>query len=463
MTQEQSTKSHGMLFFVMMLSTILGSLMQTALSTLLPSIMSDFAIGADTAQWLNTVYSLVMGVMIPATAYLLRRFPTRPLYLTSLLVLLGGLVLSSFAHSFPIMLIGRILQAISAGMSTSMLQVVILTIFPREKRGTMMGVYGIAMSAAPAFAPTLAGMVADAFGWRMFFYGALVLYAVNILLALRFMQSVLEVERQNFDLLSFVMCGAGLTLITLGLGDLDALVKAVVFLLVGCAFMTLFVLRQTRREQPFLNVRVLLDNRCRMGVLLSMLLYAGLIAASTLTPMYQQMCLGMSATQSGLILMPGSLSTALISPLTGKLYDKYGIRALALVGSLLSLASSIGYCLTGVGTPVALLVILFILRNIAVACLLMPLVTWGRSHLPAINTSDGTAILTTLRTIAGAIGSALFVSLMTKVSGANGVSINGMHAAFAGLAAVATVQLFVCLIWVRDKRETTMAKGGNKQ
>lgn len=178
-----------MLFFVMMLSTILGSLMQTALSTLLPSIMIEFSIGADTAQWLNTIYSLVMGVMIPATAYLLRRFSTRPLYLSSLAVLFCGLVLSSVAHSFPMMLIGRILQAISAGMSTSMLQVVILTIFPKEKRGTMMGVYRIAMSAAPAFAPTLAGMVADAFGWRVFFCGAMALYAVNILLALRFMQN----------------------------------------------------------------------------------------------------------------------------------------------------------------------------------------------------------------------------------------------------------------------------------
>lgn len=277
------------------------------------------------------------------------------------------------------------------------------------------------------------------------------------------MQNVLEVERQDFDLFSFVICGAGLTLITLGMGDPDDPVKAAIFLAVGCLLIAIFARRQIKMEQPFLNIRVLLDHRCRMGVLLSMLLYAGLIAASTLTPMYQQMCLGLSATQSGLILMPGSLSTALISPLTGKLYDKYGIRALALVGSFLSLAGSVGYCLTGAETPVALLVALFIFRNISVACLLMPLVTWGMSHLLSINTSDGTAILTTLRTIAGAIGSALFVSLMTSVSGTMGVSMDGMHAAFAGLATLAAVQLVICLIWVRDRHETITAKGAIKQ
>lgn len=449
MSNRYDAGSRNRIFSVMLFGTVLGSLLQTSLPTLLPQIMLDLGITASGAQWLNTVYSLAMGVMIPASAFLLHRFKTRNLYLVSVCMFILGLTLCSFTNSFPIMIVGRIMQAIGSGMSMSMLQVVILTIFPKEERGSAMGIYGIACSFAPSFAPTLAGIIAETYGWRMIFQGSLVLYGVNFVLALIFMKNVLANEKVSFDLVSFMTCAIGFTGVTVGLGNIseNAFLSAWVLvpLLVGAIALFVFTRRQLKADHPFLDVRVLGNFNCKMAVILSMLLYAGLIAGTALTPMFNQMICGLSPSASGMTMLPGSLCMALISPVTGKLYDRYGIGRLAIVGSALMLASSLGYCLLTAEASAAMLIFLFILKNLSVGCLMMPLVTWGMSSLLPSQTAHGTAILTSLRTVAGAIGSALLVGLMSTVSRTElftaKVTMGGMRAAFIGLAVIAALQL----------------------
>lgn len=446
------------IFGIMLVSTMVGSLLQTALSTLLPSIMGDFSISAVQAQWLSTAYSLVMGIIIPASAFLLRRFRTKALYMTSLALFLLGSLLCGIAGSFPVMLAGRILQALSSGLSMSMLQVVVLTIFPKKNQGTAMGVYGIAASVAPAFAPTLAGFIAESLGWRAIFTGAAAITAAILIAAFFLMRNVLENERVPFDTASFVLCGTGFAGITIAMGNIASspFFSAGVGLplAAGLAALILFVRRQNRAEKPFLNLRVLGNARCRAATVVSMILYAALIAGSTLTPMFQQMVCGLSPSVSGLIMMPGSLIMAVISPLTGRWYDRHGIRGLALGGAGVMLASSAGYCLLGPSAPVPALVILFILRNVAVGCTMMPMVTWGMSTLEKKDTSHGTAILTSLRTIAGGVGSALLVSIMSAVSASSGAAVTpaGMRAAFIAMAALALIQMIYILLFVRDRK-----------
>lgn len=183
-----------------------------------------------------------------------------------------------------------------------------------------------------------------------------------------------------------------------------------------------------------------------------MLLYAGMIGASALIPLYVQTVRGLSATVSGMVTMPGSLVMIFINPIAGKLYDKMGIRRLLLWGSALMTAGCLGLSFLGEDTPLVWVVVLFVIRQIAIGAVMMPMATWAMSSMEKRATADGTAILTSLRTIAGSIGSAVFVSLSSSVA-ANSTQIRGINAAFLGISAVAAVQLLFAVFFVKNKKE----------
>ncbi len=445
----------GGMFAVLLLNTMLGSFLQTATSSLIPSMMGTLAVTADTAQWINTVSSLVMGMIIPASAFFIRRFRVRPLYSASHLMSVEGETLSAMCVPIPLVLTGRILQAAGSGLCTPMTQVIILTMFPENKRGTAMGIYGVASSLTPAFAPVLAGFIAERFGWQTVFMITLPVYGAVLVMSLIFMRDVLPVSRQDFDLVSFIACCVGFAGVTIGVGNLSgagfAAVRTILPLVIGLACLTLFAERQLKAENPFLDLRVLKDSCCRWAVVASMLLYGRLIAVSSITHMYQQMVRGLVPSVSGLVLMPGSLATAFVSPIAGKIYDRYGPKKALITGAVLQLLSAAGYCLVGLETPVAVLVFLFTVQGISVSFLLMPLVTWGVSSLRTEQTAHGTAILTSLRTIAGGLGSALFMGILSSVSLAKtgqSVSLKGAQAAYLGMLLLAVLQLAVLALKV---------------
>lgn len=129
--------------------------------------MSDFHISATIGQWLTSGYTLAMAIIMPLTAFLINRFPTKRLYCASIAIFIVGVILSAIAVDFPMMMIGRVIQATGNGMYATMGQVIILSIYPPEKRGGAMGWYGLSSGAAPVLAPTLAGILVDISSWRM--------------------------------------------------------------------------------------------------------------------------------------------------------------------------------------------------------------------------------------------------------------------------------------------------------
>ena len=149
-----TNKERYSIFGVILGACILCSLLQTVMNTALPAVMAEFQITAGTAQWLTSGYSLAMGVMTPLTAYLIKRFPTKNLFCIALVIFSAGVAFAAWAVSFPMLMVGRILQALGSSVIVSMTQVVIFHVFPAEQRGSMMGMYGLAVGAAPILAPT---------------------------------------------------------------------------------------------------------------------------------------------------------------------------------------------------------------------------------------------------------------------------------------------------------------------
>ena len=456
------------IFFNLVVSGLASSTLATAMTTALPNLVEDFGVSTDIGQWVTSGYSLAMGVIMPLTAFLITRFPTKRLYMAGTGSFILGLLLSIFAGNFGLMMAGRVLQACGNGILMSAAQVVILTVYPPEKRGTMMGTYGLATTAAPIIAPTIAGLLIDAFGWRSIFYVVLVIMSASFVLSCVIFENVLELQNKRFDVTSFVESILAFGGITLGIGNLSAFglvsLQAGLPLGAGAVVCVLFLRRQCRLETPFLDVTILGNRAYAVSVLSSMVLYLVMMGSSVMMPLYVQSVMGYSAVVSGLVTLPGSLATALVSPLAGKLYDKLGIRPIFLAGSAALVVSNLGMFLLTLSTPLWVSAVLNVVRNLAIGSLMMPLLTWGTSSVDPKKVADASSLLTAFRTMAGAIGSAVFVGIMTTVSQHAAASygdaalMHGMNLSYFWMAAGALLLLLIALFGARHRAAPASAR-----
>lgn len=460
-----TNKKRTLIFINIIITCIASSMLATALTTALPSMIQDFNISVTTGQWLTSGYSLAMGIMMPLTAFLINRFPTRKLYLTAILGFIAGLVLSVIAPNFPILMCGRVLQACGNGILTSMAQVIILTIYPDEKKGTAMGWYGLSVGAAPVIAPTLAGLLVDSLGWQMIFYIAIAIMIISLVFAICVFDNVLDTVQKKFDILSFIVSAFAFGGITLGIGNLGAYpfvsVQVLLLLAIGIIAAVIFVNRQLHLEEPFLEIRILVNKEYALSVIGSMLLYLVMMGSSIILPLYVQSIMGYSATISGLVALPGSLIMAVISPFAGKIYDKLGMKILFLTGALCMLLSNIGMVFINMQTPLWLAATFNVIRCVSIGCLLMPLITWGTKNISSTSTAHATALLTSLRTISGAIGSAVFVAIMTAVANSSTAShgsnaqIHGLNITFLAMSLVSAILLLIAVFGVKQPEKSS--------
>lgn len=462
-------RKRTLIFVCLIVSGIASSILSTAMTTALPNVVEYFRVSTSVGQWVTSGYSLAMGMIMPLTAYLITRFPTKRLYLTGIGCFMAGLILSISAGNFGLMMAGRILQACGNGVLMSAAQVIILTVYPIEKKGTMMGAYGLATTAAPIVAPTLAGLMIDAFGWKSIFYAVLVIMAGSFLLSLIVFEDVLELQEKKFDVLSFAESILAFGGITLGIGNLTSFgifsVQAGAPLLMGVVVCVFFLFRQCRLEEPFLDVKILSSRKYAVSVISSMVLYLVMMGSSVMMPLYVQNVMGYSAVVSGLVTLPGSLATAAVSPFAGRFYDRMGIKKIFVAGASALLISNIGMYFLTMETPLFAAAALNVLRNLSIGSLMMPLLTWGTSHVDARKIADASSLLTSLRTIAGSIGSAVFVGIMTLVSQESAAEygdralIHGMNISFLWMAAGALVLLLISIFAVRgQERKPAAAK-----
>lgn len=455
-------KKRTLIFINIIITCIATSMLATALTTALPVIIEDFDVSVTTGQWLTSGYSLAMGVIMPLTAFLINRVPTRKLYLTAIISNILGLVLCVIAPNFLVLMCGRVLQACGNGILTSMAQVIILSIFPEEQRGSAMGWYGLSVGAAPVIAPTLAGILVDCYGWKMIFYAAIAIMLISLVFSIFTFDNILDTAKKKFDVLSFVISAFAFGGITLGVGNLGSypFVSAQVLLMlaIGAAAAVLFVYRQLHMNEPFLELRILKNKEYTLSVIGSMLLYLVMMGSSIILPLYVQTIMGYSATTSGLVALPGSLVMALISPFAGKIYDKVGMKILFVTGALCMFLSNLGMAFISMQTSIWLAAVYNAIRCISIGCLMMPIITWGTSGISKNYTAHATALLTSLRTIAGAIGSAIFVGIMTFVANHSTVSygdnaqIHGLNMTFLVMSLGSLILFLIGVFGVKKKQ-----------
>lgn len=420
---------------------------QTLLNTALPAFMADFGITASTAQWLTTIFMLVNGIMIPVTAFLINKFSTRALFLTAMGLFVVGTLVCALAPSFPVLVLGRIIQASGAGIIIPLMQTILFAIFPIGKRGQAMGTFGLVIAFAPAIGPSLSGWIVDHFEWDILFWMMLPFAVVDMVIAYFILRNVTEQTHPRLDIASIVMSSIGFGGLLFGLGAAgnSSWISPQVYLplLVGIATLVVFVRRQLRLTEPILEFRILRYPMFTLNTALGMCVFMVMIGGMLILPLYMQNMGDYSAMESGLALLPGAVVMGLMSPVTGRIFDRIGAKWLAVTGFVLVTATTFMFARLTVETSFAYIAIVNTVRMFGTAMIIMPVTTAALNQLPARLIPHGTALNNTMRQIAAAVGTAVLVSVMAmaardpEVHGVEGL-IHGANVSFfvAGLIGV---------------------------
>ncbi|MDO3413260.1 DHA2 family efflux MFS transporter permease subunit [Saccharibacillus sp. CPCC 101409] len=403
--------------FIMILGAFLATLNQTVMSVATPELMKDFDITAATAQWLTTGYLLVNGVLIPITAYLMQKFSTRQLFQASMIIFLAGTIVAAMANGFPVLLTGRLIQAAGAGIIMPLLMNVILALFPPEKRGSAMGLVGLAIIVAPAIGPTLAGYVLENYSWETMFYGMIPLAVIVIALGFIYLRNVGQRMNVKFDAVSVILSTIGFGALLYGFSRAGSLgwssSEVLSMIAIGLIGLIVFSWRQLKMQAPLLDLRAFKFSMFSLTTVISIAVTMIMYADMMLLPLYLQNARGYTAIESGLLLLPGALIMGLLMPVTGRLFDKFGAKWLTVFGMAIVIGTTLGFINLSDTTSYTYLVLMSTARRIGMAFMMMPLQTAGLNQLPPRLNAHGTAISNTTRQVAGAIGTSLLVTVMS--------------------------------------------------
>lgn len=450
---------------ILVFGTFVTVLNQTVVTPALPPIMKEMSIDASTAQWLTTGFTLVNAIMIPVTAFLIDRFSTRSLFIVSMAIFSAGSALAGFAPNFPVLLAGRLMQAAGAGILMPMVMTVLMWMFPIERRGTAMGIFGVVIAFAPAIGPTVAGLVIDHFSWRDLFYAIAVLSVIVIISSIIALESKPPAKQDAvLDKLSVVLSTIGFGALLYGfsaIGSYGFSVDAGVAALIGAITLVLFFRRQLTMDSPMLEVRVLKNRTFLVGTIIGMLVQGSLLAAGVLIPIYLQTLLGYSATVSGLVILPGAVLMGAMGPIAGRLFDKHGPRVLVLVGMIILTASTFVFAFLGDTVDLVFLTALYALRMFSLTLVNMPITTWAMNALDDKILNHGTSVNNTFRQVAGSLGTAILVSVFTLVSASAVGSTDSVHASIQGINIAFAVSGVLCLIGL--VLSIIFVKGSTKQ
>ena len=436
-------------------ATFVVILNETIMINAIPRLMADFRVDANAAQWLSTAFMLAMAVVIPITGWFLQRVTTRFAFGLAMGVFCTGTLLAAVAPVFPVLLVARVIQASGTAVMMPLLMTTLMAVVPQHDRGRVMGNVTLAMSVAPALGPAVSGVILQSLSWRWIFLVVLPIAAAIGIAGLRRLKDVGEPVVSSVDWWSVVIAAVGFGSLVYGLSEVGLPGEhgtAYAMLALGVAGFGSFVWRQLRlqrRDRPLLDLRTLKLRVFSLSMAAMAVAFMGMLGSMILLQLYLQNVRGMSPLSTGLLVAPGGLAMGLLGPRVGRVYDRHGSRVLVIPGAFGLLAAMTAFTFVSATTPIALILVAHVVLMISLAALFTPLFTMGLGVLPPHLYSHGSSLLGTVQQVAGAMGTAAVVMVLSSRSAsllADGVApvaatIGGMRWAFGVSAALGVVVL----------------------
>lgn len=437
-------RNAGAVLFTVAFATLLATLNETILNVALTPIMGDFQVNAGTVQWVTTAYMLAAAIMVPVTGFLYRSVPTKRLITIALALLLAGTAVGFAAASFPLLLIGRIVQALGTGMVVPIGMNLTLVVAPKGKLGTYMGVVSAMTTLGPAFGPIIAGVIMNVSTWHMLFAFFGVLVVVALASAVAFVPNAAELTHPKLDMASTCLISVALIGILYGVSTAfsGAAGVAAASAVVGVACLAAFVLRQRTLAEPLLDLRPLGNHAFVMGLVVIVVALMTVFSMNMVLPLFMQGALGFSAFDAALTLLPACVLSCVLAPVAGRVYDRCGMRVMLPVG--LALMGVFAFALSRCGEGATSMLLVAFYAPVIVGCALTmgPAQSFALSRLKPQLYPHGVTIVSTAFQIAGCAGSSIFVGVLS------GVQAQQLAAGAADAAATTAGFQVACLVAV---------------
>lgn len=397
----------------------IGLFSETALNMALNNLITGFGIKETTAQWLTTGYLLTLGILVPVSGLILQWFTTRQLFITSLIASIIGTFIAAIAPTFTVLMIARVVQAVGTALLLPLMFNTILLIVPPYKRGKIMGIIGLVIMFAPAVGPTISGLILKTLSWHWIFWISLPLLIAALIYGIIFMQDVTKPTKPKIDILSIILSTIGFGGIVFGFSNAGegggwGSPTVIVSMVAGGIALVLFTIRQLTMQQPILNLRAFKYPMFTVGLLMVVVCMMAILSSMILLPLYLQTSLALSTFAAGLLLLPGGIINGILSPVMGGLFDRFGPKWLTIIGITIVTGSMFGFSTISMETSSAFIIGLHIVMMVGISMVMMPAQTNGLNQLPPELYPDGTAIMNTLQQVAGAIGTAVAISILSS-------------------------------------------------
>ncbi|MEO7147708.1 MAG: MDR family MFS transporter [Terrimesophilobacter sp.] len=462
---------------LLLASTFVVILNETIMNVAIPVLMRDLRVDAGAAQWLSTAFMLTMAVVIPITGWLLQRFNTRPVFITAMSLFSLGTLIAALAPGFTVLLAARVVQASGTAIMLPLLFTTVMTLVPPASRGRTMGNISIVISVAPAIGPTISGLILSALDWRWMFILVLPIALAALVLGFLRIHNVTNPSVTHFDVFSVIVSAFGFGGLVYGLSNLGTisttgnLENSLVPLIVGVAAIIVFVFRQLRlqrRDDALLDLRTFRSPTFTYAIIMIAISMLALFGTIILLPIYLQNVLGLDTLGTGLLLLPGGLVMGLLAPKVGRIYDRIGPTVLVVTGSVMVSIVFWGMTQLDENSSVWWVLGAHVALSFALALMFTPLFTAGLGALKPELYSHGSAIVGTVQQVAGAAGTALFVTVMaaqTVHAVAGGVPLvaataSGIQAAFVTGAIISLFAIPVAAMIRKPVEVPNQANGG---
>ncbi len=410
-------KSMRVSLFIVLFGSFFGVLSSTMMTTALPSIMRVFHISYSSAQWLTNGYMLANALMIPTSAFLMKKFSFKSLFLTFSTIFLLGSLIGTIADQYLVLIIGRMVQAIGAGVMIPLVNVIAMRAADKKHRGSVMGIIGVVFNFSPIIGPTVSGFILDSLSWRYLFSLTMPFTLLSIILAIFFMPKVEHKTELIFNVKGLLTASFGLLCLLWAfsnIGEYNFVSFNILGLLIlGSFFAFLFMKTQRHSQNPFINLNVFKHTQFNVANILNMILMVTMYGNTILLPILVQNVMHRSALISGLVLLPGAMVTFIMSPISGKMFDKYPVRNLVLIGITIDCIGTFLQVMINKNTSILTITLGQTIRQFGLVLVLIPIQTQALSFLPMDLVPDGVALYNTLRQVAASFGTALLIAIIT--------------------------------------------------
>ncbi|HEX3012478.1 MAG TPA: DHA2 family efflux MFS transporter permease subunit [Syntrophomonadaceae bacterium] len=410
-----NTSNKWLVLFLVVIGTAMSALDSSIVNIAVAKFMTVFGASLDDVKWILTAYTLTLGAIVPLTGFLLDSFGNKRIFMFSLITFTAGSLLCGLAWSNSSMILFRIIQAIGGGLIMPVGMTMIIQAFPPNERGTALGFWGVASMAAPAIGPTLGGYIIQYLDWRLIFYLNIPLGIMGVIMAGIVLENVPGKLSAGFDYFGWAASTVGIVsiLYVLGQSSLDwGAVHNPLLITLGCFSLLLFVFNELYHSNPLIELRVLKSYDYSISQIIQVVLIFAFMGGMYIMPLFLQSLRGFTAMQTGMIMLPQALASGLMMPISGKLYDKIGLKLVSVSGLCIFIASSVALALINLDTAMSSIILILTIRGFGLGLVMMPITTAGMNAVPLELAGRATALNNLIRQIAAALSVTIMTSMI---------------------------------------------------